>query len=81
MAMPSPDTDELVKFGYKQELDRSLWLFSSFARGAFTFTGVLSGVGIIYYLARLRGRPAAVLAEHRAEAVLPAAGVVADEPA
>jgi hypothetical protein len=24
MAMPSSDTDELAKFGYKQELDRSL---------------------------------------------------------
>ena len=23
MAMPSTDTDELAKFGYKQELDRS----------------------------------------------------------
>jgi hypothetical protein len=42
---------------------------------------LLGGVGIIYYLARLRGRPAAVLAEHRAEAVLPGAGAVADEPA
>jgi urea carboxylase system permease len=47
-----------------------------FQWGAFTFTGVLGGVGIIYYLARLRGRPAAVLAEHRAAAV-----AVADEPA
>jgi hypothetical protein len=42
---------------------------------------VLGGVGIVYYLARLRGRPAAVLAEHRATAVLPGAGAVADEPA
>jgi amino acid transporter len=47
-----------------------------FQWGAFTFTGLLGGIGIIYYLARLRGRPAAVLAEHRAEAV-----AVADEPA
>ena len=52
-----------------------------FQWGAFTFTGVLGGVGIIYYLVRLRGRPAAVLAEHRAEAILPGAGAVADEPA
>ena len=52
-----------------------------FQWGAFTFTGLLGGVGIIYYLARLRGRPAAVLAEHRSEAVLPGAGAVADEPA
>ena len=52
-----------------------------FQWGAFTFTGLLGGVGIIYYLARLRGRPAAVLAEHRSEALLPGAGAVADEPA
>src|SRR5205809_3481068 len=47
-----------------------------FQWGAFTFVGVLGGVGVIYYLARLRGRPAAVLAEHRAQAV-----AAADEPA
>lgn len=47
-----------------------------FQWGAFTFVGLLGGVGIVYYLAKLRGRPAAVLAEHRAEAV-----VAADEPA
>jgi hypothetical protein len=47
-----------------------------FQWGAFTFTGLLGGVGIIYYLARLRGRPTAVLAEHRSDAV-----AVADEPA
>jgi urea carboxylase system permease len=47
-----------------------------FQWGAFTFTGVLGGVGIVYYLVRLRGRPAAVLDEHRALAV-----AAADEPA
>jgi urea carboxylase system permease len=47
-----------------------------FQWGAFTFIGLIGGLGIIYYLAKLRGRPAAVLAEHRAEAV-----AVADEPA
>src|SRR6201987_242466 len=52
-----------------------------FQWGAFTFTGVLGGVGIIYYLARLRGRPATVLAEPRAEAIPPGPGAVADEPA
>jgi hypothetical protein len=115
MATPSSDTDELAKFGYKQELDRSLGLFSSFAAGfsyisimtgvfelfffgfgsggpafiwtwpadhwyfqwgAFTFTGLLGGVGVVYYLAKLRGRPTSVLAEHRSQAV-----AVADEPA
>lgn len=133
MAMPNSDVDELAKFGYKQELDRSLGMFSSFAAGfsyisimtgvfelfffgfasggpafiwtwpavfagqflvalcfaemawprpavygadhwyfqwgAFTFTGLLGAAGVVYYLARLRGRPAAVLAEHRAEAL------------
>jgi hypothetical protein len=33
MAMPSADTDELARSGYKQELDRSLGLSSSFAAG------------------------------------------------
>src|SRR5690349_7357658 len=129
MAMPSTDTDELARFGYKQELDRSLGLFSSFAAGfsyisimtgvfelfffgffsagpgwiwtwpavlagqvqvgvlvnlawprgavyggdhwyyqwgAFVFVGILGGVGAIYYLFALRGRPVTVLAEHRA---------------
>ena len=34
--------------------------------GAFVFVGFLGGVGIVYYLVSLRGRPATVLAEHRA---------------
>jgi amino acid transporter len=34
--------------------------------GAFVFVGLLGGVGAVYYLLALRGRPAAVLAEHRA---------------
>jgi amino acid transporter len=34
--------------------------------GAFVFVGILGGVGVVYYLISLRGRPAAVLAEHRA---------------
>ncbi|HEY1321601.1 MAG TPA: hypothetical protein VGF32_15195, partial [Streptosporangiaceae bacterium] len=49
-----------------------------FQWGAFTFTGLLGGVGIIYYLVKLRGRQATVLAEHRAG---PTAVAVADEPA
>ncbi len=48
-----------------------------FQWGAFTFTGVLGAVGALYYLARLRGRPAEVLAEHRFEAL----AAVGDEPA
>jgi hypothetical protein len=34
--------------------------------GAFVFVGLLGGVGAVYYLLALRGRPAAALAEHRA---------------
>jgi amino acid transporter len=45
--------------------------------GAFVFVGILGGVGIIYYLAVQRGRPAAVLAEHRA-ALEPAASAADD---
>ena len=44
--------------------------------GRVTFTGVLSLVGIAYYVVKLRGSQATVLDEHRAEAV-----AVADEPA
>jgi len=41
---------------------------------------VLSLIGVGYYLAKLRGRPAAVLAEHRADLAAAAVGA-ADEPA
>jgi len=51
-----------------------------FQWGAFTFTGLLGGIGVIYYFARLRGRPAAVLAEHQAGPV-PAVVGAADETA
>src|SRR5215469_11646109 len=43
MAMPGTDTDELARFGYKQELDRSLGLFSSFAAG-FSYISIMTGV-------------------------------------
>ena len=51
-----------------------------FQWGAFTFTGVLSLVGIIYYVVKLRGSQATVLAEHRAGPVA-AVAAVGDEPA
>ena len=51
-----------------------------FQWGAFTFTGVLGLVGIVYYLVKLRGNKTTVLAEHRAGPV-PAVAVVGDEPA
>ena len=37
------DNDELAGFGYKQELDRSLGMFSSFAAG-FSYISILTGV-------------------------------------
>src|ERR1700712_5844411 len=37
------DSDELAGFGYKQELDRSLGKFSSFAAG-FSYLSILTGI-------------------------------------
>jgi urea carboxylase system permease len=48
MAMPSADTDELARFGYKQELDRSLGLFSSFAAG-FSYISIMTGVFELFF--------------------------------
>ena len=39
----SGDSNELAGFGYKQELDRSLGSFSSFAAG-FSYISILTGV-------------------------------------
>src|SRR5438552_17335440 len=57
MAMPSSDTDELAKFGYKQELDRSLGLFSSFAAG-FSYISIMTGVFELFFFAFAPGGPA-----------------------
>src|ERR1700683_3191480 len=43
----SSDTSELAGFGYKQELDRSLGKFSSFAAG-FSYISILTGVTALY---------------------------------
>jgi urea carboxylase system permease len=61
-AVPEPgaqraDTDELAKFGYKQELDRSLGSFSSFAAG-FSYISILTGVFQLFGLAFLFAGPA-----------------------
>jgi urea carboxylase system permease len=42
-ASPRSDTSELAGFGYKQELDRSLGSFSSFAAG-FSYISILTGM-------------------------------------
>ncbi|MGH3233431.1 MAG: APC family permease [Streptosporangiaceae bacterium] len=57
MAMPSADTDELAKFGYKQELDRSLGLFSSFAAG-FSYISIMTGVFELFFFGFASGGPA-----------------------
>jgi hypothetical protein len=46
--------------------------------GAFVFVGVLAAVGAAYYLVVHRGRPAMVLAEHRAGAEPAVAGAGGD---
>ena len=43
------DTNELAGFGYKQELDRSLGSFSSFAAG-FSYISILTGVTALFGL-------------------------------
>ncbi len=50
MSVPSADTDELARFGYKQELNRSLRLFSSFAAG-FSYISIMTGVFELFFFA------------------------------
>jgi urea carboxylase system permease len=56
MAMPSSDADELARFGYKQELDRSLGLFSSFAAG-FSYISIMTGVFELFFFGFFSGGP------------------------
>ena len=57
MSMPTADTDELARFGYKQELDRSLGLFSSFAAG-FSYISIMTGVFELFFFGFASGGPA-----------------------
>ncbi len=50
------DTDELAGFGYKQELDRSLGSFSSFAAG-FSYISILTGVTALFGFGYLNAGP------------------------
>jgi urea carboxylase system permease len=59
MATPSADSDELAKFGYKQELDRSLGLFSSFAAG-FSYISIMTGVFELFFFGWVSGGPAMI---------------------
>ena len=47
--------------------------------GAFVFVGLLGGVGALYYLLVLRGRPTTVLAEHRAGGATAESGVAGQQ--
>jgi urea carboxylase system permease len=51
------DSDELAGFGYKQELDRSLGSFSSFAAG-FSYISILTGVFELFGFGFLNAGPA-----------------------
>jgi urea carboxylase system permease len=57
MAVQPTDSHELAKFGYKQELDRSLGSFSSFAAG-FSYISILTGVFQLFAFGFAFGGPA-----------------------
>ena len=55
---PSPDdSSDLEKFGYRQELERSLGSFSSFAAG-FSYISILTGVFQLFFFGFGSGGPA-----------------------
>jgi urea carboxylase system permease len=56
-AEPAGDSSELAGFGYKQELDRSLGSFSSFAAG-FSYISILTGVVQLFAFGFLFAGPA-----------------------
>ncbi|MGC8638470.1 MAG: amino acid permease [Isosphaeraceae bacterium] len=51
------DIQDLARFGYRQELDRSLGSFSSFAAG-FSYISILTGVFQMFYLGHAAAGPA-----------------------
>lgn len=51
------DTTELAKFGYRQELERSLGSFSSFAAG-FSYISIMTGVFQLFFFGFSSGGPA-----------------------
>src|SRR4051812_49991184 len=57
MAVKATDSNELAQFGYKQELDRSLGSFSSFAAG-FSYISILTGVFQLFAFGFAFGGPA-----------------------
>src|SRR5246127_34655 len=59
MTTPHSDVDELAKFGYKQELDRSLGLFSSFAAG-FSYISIMTGGFELFFFGFFSGGPGCI---------------------
>src|SRR3954452_303579 len=57
MTVTPTDRDELASFGYKQELDRSLGKFSSFAAG-FSYLSILTGIFQLFGFGFAFGGPA-----------------------
>ncbi|MFJ1709668.1 amino acid permease [Kitasatospora sp. NPDC088346] len=56
-ATPADDTSDLARFGYKQELERSLGSFSSFAAG-FSYISIMTGVFQLFGFGFGAGGPA-----------------------
>lgn len=55
---PAPsDTHDLARFGYRQELERSLGSFSSFAAG-FSYISIMTGVFQLFFFGFASGGPA-----------------------
>ena len=46
---PVTDNNDLARFGYRQELKRSIGSFSSFAAG-FSYISILTGLFQMFYL-------------------------------
>ena len=51
------DHDDLAEFGYKQELDRSIGKFASFAAGI-SYISILTGVFQLFFFGFALGGPA-----------------------
>jgi urea carboxylase system permease len=58
-APPGDDTADLARFGYKQELERSLGSFSSFAAG-FSYISIMTGVFQLFGFGFSLGGPAMI---------------------
>ena len=57
LPVTATDTSELARFGYRQELERSLGSFSSFAAG-FSYISIMTGVFQLFFFGFSSGGPA-----------------------